>query len=614
MTDKAEFLRKVELFASLPDEDLWRLCEMVEEVELAHGQELFAEGSQGDRAYVIESGELEILKNSNTRQLLLSVRGPGDVIGEMALLEQAPRNATVKARGQTRLLAVHQEQFDHLLQVSPTASRILLNTVLARFRSTSAALSQSQKMAQLGTLTAGVAHELNNPAAAVRRGAGQLDQAMADYAQASARLVQIHFTAEQQAILDEMAARARLASEQPAEHLDALARSDREYELDTWLDERRVPDSWELAPALVNLGYDLESLVSFAGKFSADQLSSVIHWLNFTYNVNSLIYEIKQGAFRISEIVKALKSYSYLDQAPVQDVDIHEGLDNTLLILRSKLKNIKVTRAYAALLPSIQAYGSELNQVWTNLIDNAADALQGAAAPEITVRTFHEAGWVRVEVEDNGPGIPAEIQPRIFDAFFTTKPPGKGTGLGLEISYNIVVNKHRGEVKFTSRPGKTTFCVYLPVNFEDTDAVYNAIPMSPEKSDETLRKIFETAKTVAVVGFSSRPEKPAHSVPVYLQQNGYRIIPVNPNLQEILGEKAYPDLLSIPEPVDVVLVFRPSEEVQPVVEQAIQIKARAVWMQEGITNAHAADLARQAGLDVVMDTCMRNTHRRFKDN
>ena len=181
-----------------------------------------------------------------------------------------------------------------------------------------------------------------------------------------------------------------------------------------------------------------------------------------TYAMHLLIAEIGQGAGRISDIVKALKSYAYLDQAPVQDVDLHEGIDNTLLILRSKLKGIDVRREYASDLPKIEAHGSELNQVWTNLIDNAADALDGRGT--ITLRTRTEGEWAVVDVEDDGPGIPPEIQSRVFDAFFTTKPPGKGTGMGLDITYNIVVYKHRGDIRLESEPGMTRFSVWLPLN------------------------------------------------------------------------------------------------------------------------------------------------------
>jgi predicted CoA-binding protein len=372
-----------------------------------------------------------------------------------------------------------------------------------------------------------------------------------------------------------------------------------------------VPDAWELAPTLVNLGYDTTSLAGLAGQLAAGQTPAVIRWLGAVYTVYNLLAEVNQGAGRISEIVKSLKSYAYLDQAPVQAVAIHEGLDDTLVMLRHKLGSIKVVREYAPDLPPIQGYGSELNQVWTNLLDNAADALENTPAPQITLRTARRDGWVTVEIQDNGPGMPPEIQGRVFDAFFTTKPPGKGTGMGLDISYNIVANKHRGNISAVSRPGFTCFQVTLPVNFDAVSGAAPAMETVARGDDDLLRSILTYARTIAVVGLSSRPERPAHTVPAYLQRHGYRIIPVNPSLDEALGERAWPDLLSVPEPVDVVQIFRRSEDVPPVVEQAIQIGAKAVWMQEGIVNEEAADLARRAGLDVVMHTCMRVAHQRL---
>lgn len=606
-----EFLRKVPLFAELPEEDLDRLCEMMEEVELPAGQELFAEGSRGDKAYIIRSGELEVIKATGGRPVLLSVRGAGDVIGEMAILEDLPRTATVKARSDASLYAIQQEQFERLLNASPTASRVLLNTVLTRYRSTSSLLRQSEKMAQLGTLTAGVAHELNNPAAAVKRGAEQLEQALMDYGASQANLARLALDTAENAALENMAEQARQIASQPLTYQDPLARSDQEYEVETWLDERGAPDAWQLAPTLVNLGYDVARLDSFVGVFSPDDLPGVVHWLSATYTVYNLLAEIGQGSSRISEIVKALKSYAYLDQAPVQEVDIHQGLDNTLLILRHKLARLIVKREYAADLPRIQGYGSELNQVWTNMIDNASDALENTPGGQIILRTLSRGGWIRVEIEDNGPGIPPEIQSRIFDPFFTTKPPGKGTGLGLEISYNIVVNKHRGEIKVFSQPGKTVFRVELPVNFDEPESSSQTFEVVSDIDDEQLQKILENVHTIAVVGISNKPDRPGYSVPAYLQSKGYRIIPVNPTLTEVLGEKAYPDLLSIPESVDVVQIFRRIEDVPPVVEQAVKIGAKVIWMQEGIVHEGAAEQAQAAGVQVVMDLCMRATHRRL---
>lgn len=605
-----EFLRKVPLFAGLPEEDLDRLCQMVEEVHLAPGEELFAEGSIGDKAYVIELGEVEIIKTSANRPVLLAVRRSGDVIGEIALLEAGPRMAAVRARSKSRLLSIGQKQFDSLLETSPTASQILMRQVVDRLRTTNSALRQSEKMAQLGTLTAGVAHELNNPAAAVKRGADQLEDAIAAFGLAQAALGALGLSVEQQAAMDRLNEQTRASAGKPQDNLDALTRSDREYELEDWLDERGAPDAWELAPALVNLGYDVDGLATFAADFAPEHLPAVVGWLSASYGVYNLLAEIGQGAGRISEIVKALKAYAYLDQAPVQAVDLHEGLDNTLLILRSKLKQITVVRNYAADLPKIQGYGSELNQVWTNLLDNAADAISNQAEPTITIQTERRGEWVRVRVMDNGPGIPPEIQSRVFDAFFTTKEPGKGTGLGLEISYNIIVNKHRGDLRLFSRPGLTCFQADLPVNFEAAVPIQTGAE-GVMNSDEELKRILTSAQTIAVVGLSSNPDRPGYTVPAYLQSKGYRIIPVNPNLDEALGEKAYPHLLAVPDPVDVVQIFRPSQEVMPIVEHAIRKGVPVVWMQEGVVNEEAAILARNAGLDVVMNTCMRATHRRL---
>ncbi|HLF05592.1 MAG TPA: CoA-binding protein, partial [Thermoplasmata archaeon] len=220
-----------------------------------------------------------------------------------------------------------------------------------------------------------------------------------------------------------------------------------------------------------------------------------------------------------------------------------------------------------------------------------------------------EGGAVVVEIEDTGPGIPPENQPRIFDPFFTTKPPGKGTGLGLDISYRIVVQRHRGDIKVFSRPGKTTFQVTLPM---PTGTGGTAPVAGPRRaSDEELSGILRSARTIAVVGISEDPAKPSHSVPAYLSTKGYRIIPVNPKLESVLGQRAFPDLKSIPEKVDVVQVFRRTDAVPPIVEEAIAIGAKVVWMQSGIIHEESAERARQSGLQVVMDACMRSSHQRL---
>ncbi len=457
-------LRRSELFSELSDDDLQRLCLTIEYVRLAAGDTLFDQGSPGDRAYFIQEGQLEILNSSGGREVLIAVRNPGELIGEMALLEAAPRSAAVRARQDSLLYAIAKQQFDELFGSSPVALKNMLHTVLFRLRETQAMLQHSERMAQLGTLTAGVAHELNNPASAVRRAADQLREELPRFKQAQLTLQQLALTAGQR---DKLSAEIQRAEEQAGRppELDAMARSDQESALESWLDKHGVSDSWQLTPALVDLAYDATRLEELARDFGPEQLGRVIQALNASYLVQRLSTEIGQAAGRISELVRALKGYSYLDQGPVQPVDVHQGLEDTLMILRGKLKpGISVRREYAEDLPRIQGYGSELNQVWTNLIDNALDAVGGAG--EIVLRTRKDGEWVVVEVNDNGPGIPEEIQGRVFDQFFTTKEPGKGTGLGLDISYRIVVNNHRGDIRLSSQPGNTRFEVWLPLNFE----------------------------------------------------------------------------------------------------------------------------------------------------
>jgi len=322
-------------------------------------------------------------------------------------------------------------------------------------------LRQSEKLATLGRLSAGMAHELNNPASAALSGSQALHTTFERLLMHSTAISAAGFSPEQTAAMEPLIATIKNADDQ-SDLLDPIERSDRESELEIWLEDAGVEDAWEFTDAMVKLGLQEEDLQNLSSTYNPEQLTLVIRWLVDASSTVELIKVISEGTGRISGIVGALKTYTYLDQAPVQNVDIHEGLNNTLLMLNSRLKKgITVHRHYDESLPLVEAYGSELNQVWTNIIDNAISAMDGQG--EIMLTTAQENGWVVIEIADNGPGIPEDVQRKIFDPFFTTKPPGEGTGLGLNISHNIIVEKHQGEISVDSRAGETRFQIKLPL-------------------------------------------------------------------------------------------------------------------------------------------------------
>ncbi|MFL7870854.1 MAG: ATP-binding protein [Anaerolineales bacterium] len=455
-------LRKSPLFEGLSDQELQRLMDNAKPVSLREGEILMKQGDPGDAAYVVLKGGFEIQKQSGPSIIKIDVRKPGEIIGEMALLSNAPRSATVVAICDSETLCISQEAFENLLSTSPSATMAVLHWVMARLSQNESLLHQQEKMAALGTMSAGLAHELNNPAAAAQRSASLLRGAPAKWLTLTHKLEKLAFEKDLSDWLNDFMQEATRRFENPLK-LDALEKIDQVEQLQDWLEAKGVESAWELAPAMVNFGWSPQLLKELASK---PFFQVALQWLGMGSTIVTQLYDIQNTTERISQIVRAMKSYTYLDQAPLLEVDVHDGLENTLVIMEHKLKQgVTVKREYSPDLPRIEAYASELNQVWTNIIDNAVDAMQGKG--EITLRTYEENDQIVVEIIDNGPGIPEEIRTRIFEPFFTTKPPGQGTGLGLHVTHDIVVNRHHGLMSVESKPGETKFKVVLPKRIKE---------------------------------------------------------------------------------------------------------------------------------------------------
>ncbi len=447
------------LFPKLPDEALEEMKQHGTEIEVHIGDVLFNEGDSDYCFHVVLEGEIEIAKQVGEETRVLTVHRTGEFMGEISMLTGASSIATARAIAPSRVLRIEIDMFRHILaECSPLADTIL-TAMAGRTQDVEAQLRQQEKMAALGKMSAGLAHELNNPGAAARRAACQLRENFQDLQTISLKLNLL--SKEQIKIITDIQCQATDNATR-AVKLDPLTQSDKEDEITDWLEDHNISNAWKLAPTLVNGFLDVEKLDFLADNIPSECLSSVLKWLEASLASYGLIDEIEQSTTRISDLVKAIKGYSYMDRAPLQEIDLHEGIENTLLILHHRLKHgVIVNRDYDRTLPKICVYAGELNQVWTNLIDNAIDAMNGKG--DLTIRTYKNNDCLVVEIIDTGAGIPLAIQSRIFEPFFTTKGVGKGTGLGLEIAYRIIVNRHHGNISFKSQQGHTCFQIRLPL-------------------------------------------------------------------------------------------------------------------------------------------------------
>jgi signal transduction histidine kinase len=459
----ARVLRDFPLFADLPDEDLANLAAAADRVSIPPGSLLFEEGSVGDRFFVIVEGEMEVIRVEGGRTVILAVLGPGGFLSEMSLLENRPRTASARALRETSLLAIDPDAFRDLLACSSKAALTMLRTVTSRLRSTETSLVEQGRLAGLGTLAAGLAHELNNPAAAMVRSSSLLQESLTSWGERCSDLRRLSLGPQEwKAMRDlEGASFRRVERAGDGSQEGSTERESRELELEEWLEELGLDEPWVAAPILADARWDRRSLEGWLAGVPPNHRNLLLGWAAAGAGIHGLVSDIQRSAQSISAIVASVRSYSHLDRGPVQMVHIPDSISDTLAILKRKLVDgIKVVEDLPPDLPAIEAFGGELNQVWTNLIDNALDAMGAQGTLEIRARPTDQG--IVVEVQDTGSGISPDIRPKIFDPFFTTKAQGSGTGLGLAITYGIVVNRHRGTIQVRSQPGRTVFEVALP--------------------------------------------------------------------------------------------------------------------------------------------------------
>ena len=451
-------VRSMPLFSGLDDTQLGCI-EPGDVIALPANTVLVSEGDRFPFFFLVLEGEVRLSRTYDRQSILMGVIKPGNYTGETTLLLDTAWLSTARIPKPTKLFRLNEDNFWHMMRTCDSIARQLFRTAGNKMRNFEGYSLQREKLASLGTMAAGLAHELNNPAAAANRAAAHLQQTTSDVQSLLCRLSKT-LDHEQMKHL-ETASNAALQRFADAPRLDHLERSDRADAIATWLEAHQVPDSWKLAPTFVSADLNSTALDKFISILPRASHSDAIRWLEARLNLKSLLSQVEQSSGRIAELVKAIQSYTYMDQAPMQEIDVHEGIESTLTMLGHKLKNVTVKRAFDLSAPRIMAYGSELNQVWTNLIDNAIHAVNGEGM--ICVGTSVEDNQLVVEIVDNGSGIPADVQPHLFEPFFTTKPVGTGTGLGLVISNRIVGDRHGGEIEFESKPGETRFKVRLPL-------------------------------------------------------------------------------------------------------------------------------------------------------
>ena len=458
--DLAE-LRGLVLFDGLDDSQLGALLDAAVEHRVVPGEVLFHEGRPADTWWVLLEGSVALVRRLGTEDTTLGMMAtPGQWAGGFAAWDEfGTYLATGRAESAGRVLRLSSTELRRLSEQWFPFGLHFIDGLVNTVRRIEATARQREALVALGTLSAGLAHELNNPAAAATRAVDALRQTSDRRLETLARLAAGGITAAQFGEVDRL--RRRISDTDSG--LTGLDLADREDELGDWLEDHDVTGGWELAPVLAGAGADVAWCEELAGTVPAASLAPAVEWVSASVSMNVLLGEVKEATGRISNLVAAVRSYTQMDRASLQVTDVVEGLDSTLVMLGHKLRDVHVERHYAEGLAPIEAMAGELNQVWTNLVDNAIDAMEGRGTLRVSVAEDPQAsGWVVVEIADTGTGMTPEVAAHAFEPFFTTKDVGKGTGLGLDISRRIVVERHSGEITIHADGDGTLVRVRLP--------------------------------------------------------------------------------------------------------------------------------------------------------
>ncbi len=456
MVDKSDLLR-VPVFADLPDDQIAWFLSQSEELHLKAGETYSRQGDPANAMFVLLEGQLQGRGEIGGETVIFTI-AQGNVTGLLPFSRMKQFTVSGRAEADSRVLRFPASLFPELIQKMPELTKRLVGLMADRIRETTRMEQQRDRLASLGKLSAGLAHELNNPASAAKRATSQLRELLKKIKDASHELGRRDLTSAQKAEIEKLEASFVQRDEPPP---DALTMSDLEEQIDSLLRSHGQSDLWQLAADLAHKNIKPEALESLFAALDAGTARAALVRIAASVEIANLLNEIESSTSRISDLVRAIKEYTYMDQAPVQNVDIVKSLETTLTILNYKLKRgVVVERDYQRVPLLVNSFGSELNQVWTNIIDNAIDAMSGKG--HLRVRTYREDSCVVIEIGDSGPGISPEVQPHIFEPFFTTKAVGEGTGLGLDTVQRIV-KKHRGSIRVDSKAGDTRFQVWLPL-------------------------------------------------------------------------------------------------------------------------------------------------------